>query len=293
MNDTGSVRDSMLAGVPVSDRRIDVAGLTTAVLEGGEGPPMVLLHGPSEFAAIWLPVLPDLVGTHRVIAPDLPGHGATELPDGGLNNDRLLDWLGELIEQTCPEPPILVGRVVGGAIGARFAIEQPGKLAHLALVDTMGLAPFDPAPRFALAMHRFLAAPTERNYDRFMELCLFDVDGVRDRLGERWAPMAAYAFGLAESPGLQAALGSLIGLYGADSIPPEQLAGIGVPTTLIWGREDLATPLKVAEEASERYGWPLHVIDEAGDDPVLDQPKKFLDALRAGLERLATQAVVS
>lgn len=93
----------------------------------------------------------------------------------------------------------LVG-VVGGAIGARFAIGHPGKLAYLVLVDTMSLAPFDPAPRFALAMHRFLAGPTERNYDRFMESCTFDLDGVRDRLGERWGPFAAYAVELADSP---------------------------------------------------------------------------------------------
>lgn len=293
MNDIGSVRDSMLAGVPISDRRIDVAGVTTAVLEGGEGPPMVLLHGPSEFAAIWLPVLADLVETHRVIAPDLPGHGASEMPNGGLTAERLLSWLGELVEQTCPEPPILVGRVVGGAIGARFAIAQPGKLAHLVLVDAMGLAPFDPAPRFTLAMHRFFAAPTERNYHRFMELCLFDLDGARDRLAERWEPMAAYALDLAGSPGVQAALGSLIGLFGAEPIPPEQLARIEIPTTLIWGREDLATPLEVAEEASARHGWPLSVIDEAGDDPVIDQPTKFLAALRAGLERQTIPAVLS
>jgi hypothetical protein len=48
-------------------------------------------------------------------------------------------------------------------------------------------------------------------------------------------------------------------------------------------RHDLATPLAVADAASARYGWPLHVIDEAGEDPVLDQPNTFLGALRAAL----------
>ena len=56
---------------------VTLAGVSTAVLEGGDGPPMLLLHGPGEFAAGWLPVFPDLVPTHRVIAPDLPGHGAS------------------------------------------------------------------------------------------------------------------------------------------------------------------------------------------------------------------------
>jgi hypothetical protein len=35
--------------------------------------------------------------------------------------------------------------------------------------------------------------------------------------------------------------------------------------------------------AGVRYGWPLHVIESAGDDPPLDQPNAFLDALRAAL----------
>jgi pimeloyl-ACP methyl ester carboxylesterase len=53
-----------------------------------------------------------------------------------------------------------------------------------------------------------------------------------------------------------------------------------VPTTLIWGRQDRATPLTVAEAARARFGWPLRVIDHAGDDPTLDQPDVFLKTLR-------------
>ena len=41
-----------------------------------------------------------------------------------------------------------------------------------------------------------------------------------------------------------------------------------------------ATPLHVAREASERYGWPLYVIEDAGDDPPMEQPQAFLAALR-------------
>src|SRR3989337_255283 len=70
-------RERLLASMPVSERRLQLAGISTAVLEGGDGPPIVLLHGPGEYAAKWLGVIPDLVTTHRVIAPDLPGHGTS------------------------------------------------------------------------------------------------------------------------------------------------------------------------------------------------------------------------
>jgi pimeloyl-ACP methyl ester carboxylesterase len=75
---------------------------------------------------------------------------------------------------------------------------------------------------------------------------------------------------------------------GLPRIPPEDLARIAVPTTLIWGRHDRANRLRIAEAASARYGWPLHVIENCADDPPRDQPEAFLETLRAalgGLER--------
>ena len=66
-------RQRLLADMPVTERRLLLAGISTAVLEGGDGPPVVLLHGPSGYAAHWMGVIPGLVATHRVIVPDLPG----------------------------------------------------------------------------------------------------------------------------------------------------------------------------------------------------------------------------
>jgi hypothetical protein len=68
-------RERLLEGLPVTDRRLEVAGVSTAVLEGGDGPPIPLLPAPGEFAALWMRLIPDLVRTQRVIAPDLPGSG--------------------------------------------------------------------------------------------------------------------------------------------------------------------------------------------------------------------------
>jgi len=57
-----------------------------------------------------------------------------------------------------------------------------------------------------------------------------------------------------------------------------------VPVTLIWGRHDLATPLEVAQNASARYGWALHVIEKAADGPSMEQPEAYLSAVRTALE---------
>jgi pimeloyl-ACP methyl ester carboxylesterase len=269
--------------MPVTESRLQLAGISTAVLEGGAGSPVVLLHGPGEYAAKWMLVIPDLVATHRVIAPDLPGHGTSEVTEGPVDVDRVLAWLGELIEATCVSPPALVGHVLGGAIAARFASVRRGRVSRLVLVDALGLAPFRPTPEFARALGDFVGQPTTETHDALWSRCAFDLDRMRDRLGESWERLKAYNLDRARTPSLQAAQHSLMEQFGMPALPPADLARIDVPTTLIWGRHDSATDLQIAEAASARYGWPLHVIEDVGDDPVLEQPEAFLAALRVAL----------
>lgn len=285
------LRAQLLARLPVTERRLDLAGVSTAVLEGGDGKPIVLLHGQGEFVGVWMRVIPDLMTTHRVIIPDLPGHGASEVIDNPLSADRVLDWLGALIEETCPTPPVVVGHLLGGAIATRFAAEHGDRLSRLVLVDALGLSPFLPAPRFALEMVRFLIRPTERSRDRLFRQCFVDLDGVREELDGDFELLAAYALDRARTPGLKAALRSLMPRFAMRAIPPEDLAQIAVPTALIWGRHGRQVRLAVAEAASAQYGWPLHVIEDAADDPAFEQPDAFLDALRDALATRSRKSV--
>ena len=157
-------RERLLEDIPVRERRLELEGVSTTVLEGGSGAPLVLLHGPGEHAVKWMHVLPGLLKTNRVIAPDLPGHGASEVTGGPLTADRLLEWLGALIGRTCSSPPALVGQITGGAMAARFAISHGDRIGRLVLVDTLGLAPFQPAPEFAGVLHAYLAQPDQDTF---------------------------------------------------------------------------------------------------------------------------------
>jgi len=280
---TEGARARLLAAMPVTERRLQLAGVSTAVLEGGAGPPIVLLHGPGEYAAAWLRVIPDLATTHRVVAPDLPDHGASETTDGPLDAERVLAWLAELVDATCTSPPAIVGQTLGGAIAARFASAEGRRTSRLVLVDTLGLRPFEPTPEFGRALGDFIAQPTEETHDRLWRRCAFDLDRMRDRMGETWDWIKAYNLDRAHTPSLEAGQQRLMEEFGMPAIPPADLARIAVPTTLIWGRHDLATPLPVAEAASARYGWPLHVIERAADAPPLEQPGDFLKPLRVAL----------
>jgi pimeloyl-ACP methyl ester carboxylesterase/ubiquinone/menaquinone biosynthesis C-methylase UbiE len=279
----GGPREVLLADLPVAEKRIRLAGISTVVLEGGDGPPIVLLHGPGEYAAKWLRIIPDLVKTHRVVAPDLPGHGTSEAIDGVADINRVLAWLDALITQTCKTRPILVGQIIGGAIAARFAAAHGDRLSGLVLSDTLGLASFQPAPEFGAALTAFMTEPNPENHDQLWQQCAFDLDTLRDRMGERWDHLRAYNLDRAQASELKPTQETLFEQFGFPAIPPEELARISTPTILIWGRHDLATPLPVAEAASARYGWPLYIVDGAADDPPIEQPAAFMEVLSTAL----------
>lgn len=281
-------RERLLADLPVTERRLVLNGVSTAVLEAGDGPPLVLLHGPGEHVARWFTVIPDLQASHRVIAPDLPGHGESGMFAAAPDAEGMIGWLDDLIECTCAEPPVLVGHLLGGAIAARFAGARGERVARLVLVDALGLAGFQPEPAFGSALTGFLSDPTEDAHDHLWRHCAFDLDAMRGWMGERWDWLKAYNLDRARDPDLQQALHQLMAQFGFPPIPEEELAGIAVPTALIWGRHDLAIPLQVAEAAAERYGWPLRVIENAADDPAIEQPRAFLAALHAALDASAT-----
>ena len=264
-------RTMLLADLPVSDRRLDAAGVATAVVTGGDGPPLVLLHGPGGSATDWVGVLPALLERHHVIAPDLPGHGDSE------PGDDPVAWLAALVELTCAGAPVIVGNTAGAGLAARFALEHPDAVGRLVLVDALGLVPFDPAPEFGRALHEFMARPDLDTHEELWRRCVFDLDGVRRRMGSRWAVFEAYNLSRAGAPGAMAAVGGLVERFGMTTV--DDVERIAVPVALVWGREDLATPLSVAEAFSARLGWPLHVIESCADAPPIEQPEALVRAL--------------
>ena len=284
-NAANQTRERLLAAIPMAEKIRELNGVSTAVLEGGDGPPIVLLHGQGEFAAVWIRVIPELMKTHHLVIPDLPGQGASEFAVGTPPDAKgVLQWLDQLIGETCDSPPVLAGHLLGGAIAARYAVDHGHRLTHLVLVDTMGLAWYRPAPIFAIPMVGFMARPTAKNRDRLFDQCFLDREQLRQRIGDSWEPLMEYALDRGRTPSVQSALRRQITGLGMRPIPPDDLARIDVPTTLIHGRHDLQVRLKTAEEAAAHYGWALHVIDDCRDDPAAEQPEAFIDAMRAALE---------
>jgi pimeloyl-ACP methyl ester carboxylesterase len=278
-NSSNLARSRLIATLPVRERELEVAGVATALLESGEGSPVVLLHGPGAHGLHWMRVIPQLARTHRVIAPDLPAHGASGTFAGELDVRRVMAWLRELIERTCATPPALVGHLMGGAIAARFAAEQSRRLRRLVLIDTFGLTELSPVPEFGAAIGQFLAAPSPSSHKGLWLHCAYDLERLKLRMAGAWQDFEEYNVTSAGTAGLRESLPIFMELFAQHALDPDLLASIAVPTTLVWGRHDRATPLSVAEAASKRYGWRLHVIDDVNDDPPIEQPEALVSLL--------------
>ncbi len=282
LRDTDTNRKKLLAGLPVKEQHLKAAGIPTVYLKGGDGTPLVLLHGPGEPSIWWMRVIPKLVERFRVIVPDLPGHGSSGSPNEKPSKEIFLNWLDEFLLKTCDTPPVLIGHVVGGAVAAHYAIQYNNRIKQLILVDTLGLSAFRPAARFALEYLRFMIKPSKKSQQRFLKQCMFDVNELQSDMGQQWQPFIEYNLNTVKNPEKKSAAKGIINAM-SEKIPDKDLKKIDVPVALIWGRHDKANKLKVAMDASKKFGWPLHVIENTRDDPKLERPDDFVKAVRASI----------
>jgi pimeloyl-ACP methyl ester carboxylesterase len=269
--------------MPVTERRLDLAGVSTSLLEGGEGPPIVLLHGQGGFAAHWVQVIPHLVGSHRVVVPDLPGLGQSEVRAGRLDAPGLVAWLSDLIAQNCAEPPTLVGFSLGGSLAARFAVDHGDRVRRIVLVNSGGLGRARPAPGALVALVWYSMRRSPATYGRVIRYLVVDPERIRNEWGDRWAAFREYDMDRTAQRKVRAADSQLLRRINMPRIPPDQLRKISVPVALIWARNDRITRFRIAEEASARFGWPLYPIDDCGHFLIGERPDAFLEALRAAM----------
>ncbi|MGH8945763.1 MAG: alpha/beta fold hydrolase [Acidimicrobiia bacterium] len=274
------MRDRLLEGLPVKERRLDVAGVNTALLEGGDGSPLVLLHGGIQAGGVvWWRSIPPLVENNRVVVPDLPGLGESGAFER-LDTSTTIKWLGDVIEKTTDEPPTLVAHSLLGVFAARFAIEHGDRLRRLVLVDSPGLGKYRPRPRLVMALLKSMLRPGTETLGRFMGEVVFDLEVIREEEGDRWDTFMSYLVSLATKPGVKQTMRRLPrGNLGP--IPDAELRRIKIPISLIWGKYDPNTRLETAERAAQRFEWPLQVIERAGHIPHLEQPDLFANALRS------------
>jgi non-heme chloroperoxidase len=120
------------------------------VVERGQGPPLVLLHGIMLSSALWVHQLRDLADHHRVIAVDLRGHGQSLPGSAGSGIERLAADVAQVLEALGVEEAVVVGHSMGGMVALQLAVDLPvaersRRLAGIVLASTTA-GPFASLP---------------------------------------------------------------------------------------------------------------------------------------------------
>jgi haloacetate dehalogenase len=121
-------------------QKIPTTGATINVVSGGQGPPLLLLHGNPETHVMWHKVAPRLATEFSVFAADLRGYGDSSKPEGGENHSNYskramaMDQI-ELMSHFGFEKFAVVGHDRGGRVGHRMALDHPDRVTKLAVLD--------------------------------------------------------------------------------------------------------------------------------------------------------------
>jgi abhydrolase domain-containing protein 6 len=245
-------------------RRIQLPRARVRVWRGGRGEPVVFVHGFGTEASVnWHAQLPAARRQFSVVAPDLPGFGASER----VGDERTITFqvacLHDLVTRLGCDRVRLVGHSMGGWISLAFAATHPELVARLVVVDAAGLR-FDPdlslqrvlLPETADDVRELLAA----NFQRPPRLPGFVL---RDVLRTCQRELANRAEVLRQL------------VYGAEFLD-ERLASIVAPTLIVWGRADVITPVAVGERlAAGIEDAELIVFEDCAHSPNLERPARF------------------
>jgi pimeloyl-ACP methyl ester carboxylesterase len=244
----------------------EIDGVRTRYFLAGEGPPLTVVHGLGGAAVNFTKIAPLLARRHRVLIPDLPGHGLSEpfpTVDGLTSYARHVHVLAQRLGML---PGAVLGYSMGGVVALRLAVEAPEDVRALALVAPAGIVSVTRRAEIWLTVTALLrpAQVMTRFRGTFAR---------RPRL--RWLPFGLW--GAAHPPALDpdAVLGFLEGPSQHTDVrsagralleddPRRDLDRVSCRTILVWGARDRLVPLADGFEYARRLRAPIRTLPASG-----------------------------
>ncbi len=246
---------------------------TTRIIEAGEGPAVLFVHGFGARADRWRSTVERFAAQgYRAIAFDLPGHGfASKEANGPSTVPQISTHLLAIMDAMAIEHAPLVGTSLGAHIVAHAATRAPHRVPGLVLIGALGIVPI--AKEVAETIRRNVQVREREQFANKLRFVIYDPAMVTQQLiEEEWRMNTA--------PGVVEAF-VRVGDYLVDGIADDYVAGkirdLYEPERLllVWGAEDRAVPPSVGEACRDALGAPLILIKNANHVPYWEQPEAF------------------
>lgn len=281
--------ESKRGALDLEPRELDVRATRLRYLVGGEGPTVVLVHGFAGAASNFAVLAPLLVDGHRVIVPDLPGHGMSPPLPAAPNVAAYADCVAAVAEREGGGPAVVVGHSMGGVVALRLAMRRPELVRGIVLAAAAGIGTSTRAAEIFLTTTTLLKPG--RRIARFRS---------RIAASPRLRAAAFGGFSASDAAALSpdAAAGFLAGsrLYtdiasAARALTREDvrldLGRLTCPALVLAGARDRQVPIDDAFEYARRLRAPLRVVPDCGHLLVGERPDACADAVRSFVAALA------
>jgi pimeloyl-ACP methyl ester carboxylesterase len=271
-----------------AEHELEWRGAPLRYAVGGDGPPLVLVHGLGGTIENWRALAPQLALHHRVLVPDLPGHGhSAPLPEA-RHVDALSEAVLALADAEELGAAVWVGHSLGGVVVLRAAVLRPDAVRGLVLAASAGIGSASRAAQVTLAVLGItrparLVAPHRRRWSRSRlgRRVAFGWWGAADP--EALDPELAEAFlvGPAHHTNTRQAGRALL-----VSDPRTELDRITCPCLCLWGASDNWVRLGDGIEYARRLRAPLRAIAGCGHLLIGERPDACLAAIRDFVDSL-------
>jgi pimeloyl-ACP methyl ester carboxylesterase len=273
---------------PITTETIRLHGHEVCYRTAGDSGPLILLvHGITGNGAAWDPVTVRLAREHRVLVPDLLGHGTSAKPRGDYSLGAFAAGLRDLMIALGENEATVVGHSLGGGVAMQFAYQFPQRVERLALVSSGGLG------REVNLILRAAALPGAEQVLPLLTAPWMVNAGAQvaqglARIGLRvGADLVGVAEGFASLRTADAraafvhTVRAVIDAGGQRVNATDRLyLAAEVPTLLLWGEHDPMIPVAHAHAAHAAMpGSRLEVFEGSGHFPFKDDPERFADVL--------------
>jgi 4,5:9,10-diseco-3-hydroxy-5,9,17-trioxoandrosta-1(10),2-diene-4-oate hydrolase len=249
----------------IHSKRIKVGSLNIHYFTGGQGDPLVIIHGGGDGARAWLKNAEELSKYYTIHIPDLPGFGCSQSANDRFHLSEYVAFIDDFSSALGIKRFHLMGHSIGGGIALHYALKFPQNVKGLVLVSSWCLG-IEAALWVRLLSHPALSRSLGEA-------------GIAVLKGVKWLARLFYAPFRFANPITRVKMDigkTMITFKGQTTVLLNRLSELTVPTLLVWGAGDNVVPAAHAYVAAELIpDCRLHIFEGCGHNVYRQKVDEF------------------